>query len=168
MALVSAHGASGYVHGAALLSPTAALAGLLIVVNDLWLKRFHPSWLSGKLSDVGLCILLPLATVAALEWLRASYMLLTRRIRGVDAAPAPPPVALDRLGCVIAAGYFVAVKIWPWATQAHVAWLAALFPRLRFAAVTDPSDLLTLPCMLLAWRTLRRRRARWHPASPAH
>lgn len=168
MALVSAHGASAYVPGVALLSPTAALAGLLIVVNDLWLKRSHPSWLSGKLSDVGLCVLLPLATVAALEWMRAPCTFLVRRMRGTEATSAPPPVTLDWLGCAIAAGYFVAVKIWPWATQAHVAWLAALFPRLRFAAVTDPSDLLALPCMLLAWRTLQRRRARWPPSSPSH
>lgn len=124
--------------GAVLLSPLALGSVALIVGNDLWLKRQHPGFWSGKLSDVGLCILLPLVIAAAIEWAQA----LLRR-------PLAPHAAF---ACLVAATYFVLVKTYAPATQAHLALLSHLVPSHRFSAVTDPSDLLALPFMGLAYR----------------
>jgi hypothetical protein len=119
----------------------------LVVFNDLWLKRHHPGVWSGKLSDVGLCVFLPLFIAAALEYGALGWARVTRR-------PSALP-RVDLLACAVAVVYFTAIKAWPAATHAHVAWLSALVPRWRFRAVTDPTDLLCLPAVVLAWRTLR-------------
>lgn len=127
--------------GRALLSPLALGSVALIVGNDLWLKRQHPGFLSGKLSDVGLCILLPLVIAAAIEWTQA----LLRR----------PQVPHATFACLLAATYFVLLKTYPPATHAHLALLSHLVPKHRFRAVTDPTDLLALPFMWLAYRAQR-------------
>jgi hypothetical protein len=127
--------------GAALLSPVAFASLAVILTNDLWLKRQHPGLLSGKLSDLGLCVFLPLFVAAVIEW---AVLLLGSRVR-VTALP-----------CALAALYFVAIKVWPSATHAHVAGLSLLVPRWHFRAVTDPPDLVCLPALALAWWTLRR------------
>ncbi len=124
--------------GAVLLSPLALGSIALIAGNDLWLKRQHPGFVSGKLSDVGLCILLPLVIAAALEW---AQVLLRR--------PITPHATF---ACLLAATYFVLVKTYAPATHAHLAILTHLVPAHRFRAVTDPTDLLALPFVLLAYR----------------
>ncbi len=124
--------------GAVLLSPLALGSIALIVANDLWLKRQHPGFVSGKLSDVGLCILLPLVIAATIEWTQA----LLRR-------PLAPHATF---ACLLAATYFVLVKTYAPATHAHLALLSYLVPTHRFRAVTDPTDLLALPFMWLAYR----------------
>lgn len=129
--------------GAALLTPVAIASALLVAWNDLWLKRHAPGLVSGKLSDVGLCVFLPLFIAAALEWLG---LLAGRRVRARSSA------------CAIAAAYFTLIKVWPVATHAHVAWLSVLVPSWHFRATTDPTDLLCLPAMVIAWWTLDARR----------
>ena len=132
------------------MHPIAFGSALLVVWNDLWLKRQHPGVWSGKLSDVGLCIFLPLFLAAALQYGAAGWALVTRRPRAAWR--------LDIAACVIAASYFTAIKIWPAATHAHVAWLTAVVPHAKFRAITDPTDLLCLPAIAVAWWTLRRDR----------
>ena len=142
------------VPGAALVSPAGLASAALIVVNDVWLKRHHPGLLSGKLSDVGLCVFLPLLVLAVLEWFDAARR---RLVRGVNGAPASN-VSVDQwhgLACLVAGSYFVAVKCWPTAAAAHVMWVNGIAPGLRAHAVSDPSDLMCLPAMILAWRTMR-------------
>ena len=125
-----------------LLGPAALASAALVVGNDVWLKRAHPGLVSGKLSDVGLCILLPLVLLAALEEVPG------RRAR----ARTRHLVAL-----AVALGYFVLVKTVPAATHLHVAALGALVPGVRFRAVTDPTDLVCLPAAFVALRTMRAR-----------
>lgn len=129
--------------GAWLLSPVALGSFALVAWNDLWLKRHHPGALSGKLSDVGLCIFLPIFVAAVLEW--ATYA-------------AGRRADVTRAACAIAALYFAAIKLWPAATHLHVAALGALVPRWHFRAVTDPIDLVCLPAIAIAWWTMRARR----------
>ena len=127
--------------GAALLSPAALGSAALIIANDLWLKRQHPGLVSGKLSDLGLCIFLPLFLAAVIEW---TLHVLGRR------------VAVNVSACILAASYFAAVKVFPAATRAHVEWLSLLVPRWHFRAVTDPTDLVCLPAIAVAWWTMKR------------
>ena len=137
--------------GAALSSPTALASIALVVANDLWLKRHHPGVWSGKLSDLGLCIFLPLFLATVLEYGAAAVRLLSRAAPSARRSPS-----IEIAACVVAAGYFTAIKAWPAATHAHVAWLTAVVPRWRFHAVTDPTDLVCLPAIAMAWWTMRR------------
>ena len=52
---------------AAIAHPVVWLGVILIVVNDLWLKAAYPSWLSGKLSDVGALVVAPLLLAGLLS-----------------------------------------------------------------------------------------------------
>lgn len=138
-----------------LLRPEPAAAALLIAFNDFWLKPHHAGVVSGKLSDVGLCFLFPLVIAAVLEW---TLRLLTPR------KPFAPPRALYVGSVTLAAGYFVLIKALPEGARLHVAVLTSLVPSHRFLAVADPTDLVCLPLMVIAYRFLLRAR-RFAPAS---
>ena len=135
--------------GEFLLRPEPLVAALLIAFNDFWLKPNHPGVVSGKLSDVGLCFLFPLIIAAVLEW---ALRLLTPR------QPFAPPGALHFVSFGLAAAYFVLIKALPAGARLHVGLLSALVPSHRFSAVADPTDLLCLPLMVVAYRFLWRAR----------
>jgi hypothetical protein len=135
--------------GRRLLSAAPLLAALLIVVNDLWLKRWHPGLVSGKLSDVGLGFFFPVLLATSLEWLTFAIARLRRR------AWRSLPAWADGGACVVAAAYYTLLKCWPAASAMHALWLARLFGR-PFAAVSDVSDLVLLPLFAGAYLYLRR------------
>ncbi len=138
----SPHGNNASAPGLGLLSPTALGATTLLVVNDLWLKPAHPGVWSGKLSDVALCILLPLFVLALLEW---AAWFARRPMPGVHMVAA----------FAIGLGYFCAVKSWPSVTQAHVALMRFVLLGRHVGAVTDPTDLLCLPFAWFAWNAAK-------------
>jgi hypothetical protein len=137
--------------GAALLHPAPAAAFALVALNDLWLKPWHPGWLSGKLSDLGLCFLLPVFLVALWEW--GAWVVVRLRRRGRWAAGRGVKLG----ACGLAAGYFAALQIVPAAAELHVAVLGALVPTVRFVVTPDVSDLIALLITPLAWLYLGRR-----------
>jgi hypothetical protein len=140
--------------GRALLHPLAAAAGLLIAWNDFWLRPRHPGFWSGKLSDAGICVLLPLLLVALAEW--GAFLL--SRLRGVAWRPAGLGVHVG--ACGITALYFAGMELSPAFARAHEAWLDAFVggvTGLDFRSGTpDPTDLLALPLMGLAFVRMRR------------
>ncbi|MBH23268.1 MAG: hypothetical protein CMH57_02165 [Myxococcales bacterium] len=142
--------ARGAVPGDVLLHPAAAASVALIVFTDVVLKPSWPGVLSGKLADVGICFLLPLALVALFEWLAFGLSWLGGR----PWRPAGRPV--HTLACVIAALYFAALQLSPSFVELHLATLHAAFPGHRFVVTPDPWDLLTSPMTLLAWLHLGR------------
>jgi hypothetical protein len=110
----------------------AALA--LLVVNDWILKpRFGPSLVTGKLSDIAGLICAPVLLTAAIG-------LVLRK-----------PLTRRRLVASIAATgvCFTAVKLVPWAARVLVTILSA-FGR-RAEIYLDPTDLLCLPALAIAW-----------------
>ena len=135
-----------------MLHPAPALAFALVAVNDLWLKAHHPGWLSGKLSDLGLCFLLPVFLVAVGEW--GAWVVWRLRRRGHWRAGLGPIL----LACVVAGAYFAALQLWPVAAVVHVRALHALAPGRGYAVTPDPSDLLALIAVPLAFLHLARRR----------
>ncbi len=137
--------------GAAMLHPAPALAFGLVALNDLWLKPQHPGWLSGKLSDLGLCFLLPVFLVALWEW----GAWLVARLRGRGGWRPGRSVVLG--ACLVAAGYFAALQLLPVAAVLHVEALSMLVPGRGFAVTPDPSDLLALVTTPLAYLHLIRR-----------
>lgn len=121
------------------MHPAFVLPVLVLLLNDHWAKAAFPGWITGKLSDVaGLCFF-PLLLQAAWE-----IALRTRPNRRVlFAAVAGTGLA------------FALVKTVPIVTWAYAATLGALqapwalVGASRSRAVTDPSDLLALPALLL-------------------
>lgn len=128
-----------------LAHPAAVLAVALLVVNDHVLKHACPGFVTGKLSDVAGMIFFPL--------LLASF-----RPRSHVALVA---------ACVATAVVFALVKTMPWANDLYrVAWGAMQWPfraarawlldrptpgLARVVLVRDPSDLLAVPFVALAF-----------------
>ncbi|MEU4160089.1 hypothetical protein [Actinoplanes sp. NPDC026670] len=120
-----------------LCHPVTVTALALLVINDHLLKSAWPGWVTGKLSDVAGMVLAPplLAALAGLIAPRAPFR----------------PVAVASI--VTVGGGFLFVKLWVYGAQlASAAW-SLLTPSLVRA---DPSDLLALPALWLAWWTARR------------
>jgi hypothetical protein len=131
--------------------PLTALAVLL--VNDHVLKPLHPGWLSGKLSDFAVMVLLPFLLLAAWDVVR---------IVRPAFPPAGPRMAVA--GVVVSIVVFTAIELSPLGAELYrwglggAQWpfraLAALItsqplPRLAPVALTsDVSDLLALPAAL--------------------
>ncbi len=116
----------------------------LLIVNDHWLKALFPGFVTGKLSDFAGLAFFPLLV-------RAVWALPTGR-----AGPRVLPVA-----CLLTALGFAAVKTLPPFHDAYevgLGWLQFPF-RALFGATTparthlvmDPTDLVALPAVALAW-----------------
>lgn len=145
---------------AALRTPLCVAALVLWALNDHVLKEAFSSWWTGKLSDVTSLIVFPLLPVAALE--------LWREVRG-GRAPGNHHLLLWALAtggvmatintldaAALAYRHGLGAAQWPAvALQALLGGRA--LPALHTVALTmDPTDLLTLPALLvplrLAWR----------------
>jgi hypothetical protein len=115
-----------------LLHPIALASIALLIVNDHLLKVYVPNAVTGKLSDVAGLVFFPL-----LVW-----SVLAKRALGL---------------WVVATGVgFAAIKMWEPATGACEYVLALLqWPLTQSLVpveiVRDPTDLLALPALALAW-----------------
>ncbi|MEI9940107.1 MAG: hypothetical protein WDO69_23040 [Pseudomonadota bacterium] len=149
--------------GAPLLHPLAVLSVVVLVANDHWLKHAHPGLLSGKLSDFAGVFLLPLLLHALFE---LSYRTVTGRLASARTAQRALVVCLA-LTCLV----FAPPELWPPADVAYCYGLGALQWPFRqlcsmvhgetvafvpVRATADPSDLIALSMVWLAWRIARR------------
>lgn len=123
---------------AALRHPLFALALALLVLNDHVLKGagILPGWLTGKLSDFAGLIVAP--------------VLLSAMLRARDARRRA-------LAFLIVGGWFTAVKLVPAAASASIA--AASMLGLDWTIVVDPTDLVALSVLPLAWHVAAERGA---------
>lgn len=148
-------------HGPGLVHPLALLAIAVLVLNDHWAKQACPGELTGKLSDIAGLVFFPLLLQAFVElprWLGGA----SRPRAGILAA------------CVIATGaVFSAINLHPVAEHAYevglgyLQWLPGAIlstvvgtapPPPHLVDLTrDPTDLLALPALWLAWRIGRPR-----------
>lgn len=125
------------------LAPVPALALVALVLNDRVLKASVPSWFTGKLSDVAGLAVAPLVLTAAIDVL---LWLASRAGLRVDWTFR----RWKLLASLAATGVvFAAVKLWAPSSRALADLLAAVFGQAQI--VTDPTDLLTLPALAIAW-----------------
>jgi hypothetical protein len=126
------------------LHPIALAAAIVLVVNDWLLKpSAAPAWLTGKLSDVAGLVVAPVALTAAIGLVLWAAARLGARV--------DPWLTRRRLATAIAAtaAVFAAVKLSPAvAARAGAVW-GHVAPAARFVA--DPTDLLALPALAIAW-----------------
>lgn len=150
--------------GTALLHPLAGLSWVVLVANDHWLKHAHPGLLSGKLSGFAAVLLLPLLLHALFE---LSYRALTTRPASTRTSNRALAACLA-LTCLV----YALPELWPTAEVAYRYGLGALqwpfrslWSLLRgepgvglvpVRATADPSDLVALSMLWVAWRVARR------------
>jgi hypothetical protein len=139
------------VPGAMLLHPVVLLAVACFVVNDHVLKAAHPGWVTGKLSDVAGLVFFPVLIAAVAELVSPA----ARRHPGAILILAVAVTGLTYVAMLLvpagADGYrwFIGIAQWPFRIAPAMAAgmpLPALAP-VRFAA--DPTDLITLPALLV-------------------
>jgi hypothetical protein len=125
-----------------LAHPASLIALAVLIVNDHVLKYAAPGVLTGKLSDVAGLVLAPplLATMVSL---------LGRRLP--DRTVAGGSIA------AVGAGFTAAKATSAGATAAGAAW-SVLVP--HSSILVDPTDLVALPALGLAWLVWRRARVR--------
>ncbi len=137
--------------GEKLLHPWPLLALLLIAFNDYFLKIHWRGWLSGKLSDIGICFLLPIFLVAVVEWGMWLWFFLLRR-RGWG--PASRRIHLTAL--FVTGVYFSALQLSPLWISLHKR-LISFFLNHHFVSVTpDRSDLWALLMLPISFWYLQR------------
>lgn len=116
--------------------PLAALA--LLVVNDVWWKGAFHNELTGKLSDVAVCFLMPL---------------FVSELLGLAFALAPK-LRLTT-GAALTAVLFTLLEVVPPFTAKTLALLASIGPYLGlpgpFEMTSDPTDLLCVPLVPVAY-----------------
>jgi hypothetical protein len=129
--------------------PASIAAVALLLLNDHVLKSAWPSWTTGKLSDVAGLAFFPLLLAAVAERFPPVKRLTNRQVLAI---------------CVGAtAAVFTAVELIPVAANTYSEIMGALQWPLRRAldataepmgvmVTSDPSDLLTLPALAIAWR----------------
>ena len=118
---------------AALSHPVSIGAIIVVLLNDHWWRRVAPSWFTGKIGDFAWLMFAPFLLAAILAWLLPKRMEL-----------------VGRTSIIITGLVFALIKTVPF----FHAGFAELFRRLigwTPSTVLDPTDLLTLPALLIAW-----------------
>ena len=147
--------ADGLVHPV----PIAAIAGL--VLNDHWAKYAFPGVVTGKLSDVAGMIFFPLLLQALVELVDRRKPFRPQRSVLVGSAVATALVfGATNLSATAAEAYRVGLGALQWPFRAGLAVLSgAAVPELARVHLTqDPTDVITVPFVLVAvavgWRRL--------------
>ncbi len=137
--------------GMVLLRPGAVIAAVALGVNDHLIKVHWPGLISGKLSDFAYCYLIPLVLLATMEWVLWGYGHLRRQ-------PVVLSPRLWRWGvgvtCLLVSVHFFAIQFSQYLSSAHAEFFRHVVPFLNFKLVADPTDLIALPMIALAYRTL--------------
>ncbi len=116
--------------------PLTLLAIGVLLLNDHVLKQAHPSWLTGKLSDFAWLVFAPFFVALLFAWL----------------IPRRGSQQEDRVGllaCLVCGLFFAMAKTFPIVHDFTVG-VQSFLAGWRVDMHLDPSDLLTLPALLLS------------------
>jgi hypothetical protein len=127
------------------MHPATLAFVVVLVINDWVLKsRWHGA-VTGKLSDIAGLAFAPVVLTAAID-------LVLHAVARLGAHRVDPSLSSRKLvaACAATAIGFAAIKL---AAPARAAFIAALGTALGRGAAVDPdwTDLLCLPCVLIAW-----------------
>jgi hypothetical protein len=112
--------------------PVSLLAMVMIIINALFLQKVYPSWLSGKLGDLGWMIVLPLVLTLLLSLLPSGKC---------------SKYAVE-ISVLLTAVFLTLFKLSPWVNQLAQSSFTSLFGTPLKLAL-DPTDLLVLPALLI-------------------
>jgi hypothetical protein len=141
---MTADGRASRMPGEALLHPLAVAAVAILLLNDHVMKQAFPGWLTGKASDFAGLVVFPLLALSIYEMITA----LLRK-------PYSPSRVHLNLVLLITGVAFTLVKLIPavgdWYSVTW-GWLSAPVhgSTTPVALVQDPTDLLTLPALLIS------------------
>lgn len=145
-----------------MLHPLPLGALVVLLLNDHWWKRAHPSFVTGKLSDVAGLIFFPLLLQAIVE--------IGQDRAGVRRGPSRRVLLVAIVATAVVFGLAKtwspmnalvrtgdAALRWPLRAIWSVAHHRGVSPLGRSALVRDPSDLAALPAVLAGLGVRRRR-----------
>ncbi len=139
----------------ALARPLPLLAVALLVVNDHWAKRAHPGWLTGKLSDAAGLVFFPILLAALAEGALGAFGARPRGRRALAAACVATALAfaLAKTTALGNEAYRVGLgwAQWPFRAVAAAARGRPAPPPRPVVLVRDPTDLVALPFVALAF-----------------
>ncbi len=147
-----------------LVRPWPVLAIVVLAVNDHLLKGagLLPGWLTGKLSDFAGLLFFPLLLVTLYNlFVEGVGGLLRRRFFG-----ASPSTLQLVFACILTGVVFSAVQIHPSAAELYArssSWLAFWSSAPPARVVMDPSDILAVPMVFVAFLLGQRAIARVPP-----
>ncbi len=152
--------------GSLLCRPAFVASLAVLVVNDHYLKTAHPSWVTGKLSDLAGLALAPIALVSAIEVVGSILgHQPTNRLRAMTT------------WSLIVGGLFAMIQTVPAATNLY-ATAAGATSRVAMGAIgrgaasgpaavtADLTDLLTLPALAVPVLVALRSAPAWQPLVP--
>jgi hypothetical protein len=123
------------------IHPVPASAMILMALNDHWLKREWPSWLTGKLSDFLGVFYFPLLLIAFF-CLFQNYVLRQRPLRYITRVNLATSM-------VVTVGLMAALKLSPTVARLVAEEFSRVFFRIRI--VPDPTDLVALSSLALTY-----------------
>jgi hypothetical protein len=134
--------------------PLTIAAVLMLLFNDHWLRHNYPSWLTGKLGDFTWLIFAPLICVTLFAWI------IPRRLKNHEN--------------IVAITSFTFIGLW-FATAKTIPFIHAITKNTVEAIIgwqgtlrIDPTDLLTLPALLIGyyiWHTADNRSLNLRPVA---
>lgn len=142
--------------GEGMAHPGAVLAVVVLVANDHWAKAAWPGLVTGKVSDFAGLAFFPLFLQGVLEVLGVGV---SRRVLAGCCAATAAVFAAVKLSTAagLAWAWTLGTLQWPflaaWAAARGLAW-PTLVP---VQHAVDPTDVVALPAVLLAWWWGRRR-----------
>lgn len=147
---MSAHAVDPHVHSSAVRQaavgralraaahPAILAAIVFMLINDHLLRWMYPSWWTGKLGDAAWLFFMPFAIAPLLAWV-------------LPAAFPRRDAWVGGVACLLVGSIFAAIKTLPSAHAAFQTLFVAIFGW-ESIVLRDPTDLLTLPALWLAWR----------------
>ena len=136
-------------------APIPATALVVLIANDAWAKDRWGNWWTGKLSDVAGLVIAPLVGT----WLASLALgdhrtpLACRRLLGTFVGAAVLGLVAVKTSSAAADAYEIAAGVvnWPGRLVRELLRSGAFAPYARGIVVVDPTDMVTLPAVALAW-----------------
>ena len=135
----------------AMSHPVVVLAVSVLLVNDHVLKELWPGWVTGKLSDFAGLVFFPILLGAAVQ-LIAPGRFRTRTLLAGCVAATGLAFAMVQLSPLVGAGYETGLGYLQWPFR----FLADGSSPMPVVLTQDPTDLIALPALWIAWRIASR------------